>query len=151
MEPFDHLLESLRRSRAFFWKHADRFEGDAWDYRLAPSLKSARETLQHLLVDDRAALFALRTGEEPDYDALGPAEADPAALKEMLQSSHAELLTELLLCRDRATLNVWGTEKPLLEGIAWFSSEDFYHAGQLAAMLVALRPDWDYYADIYGE
>lgn len=151
MSTTESLLASLRNSRAFFWKHADRFEGDAWDHRIALGTKTARETLQHLLADDRAVLLSLNTGEEPDYEALAPDESDPEKLKAMLFASHVELLEALAWRREQSVINVWGTEKPIVEGIAWYASEDFYHAGQLAMILLALNPDWAYYPDVYGE
>ncbi|CAN5594659.1 hypothetical protein BH11ARM2_BH11ARM2_04970 [soil metagenome] len=150
MNPVEGLLAALRRSREFFFKHVDRFGDDSWDVRIAPGTMTARETLRHLLVDDRAALKSLQTNADPNYEALGIDETDPTKLKALLFASHAELLQALAERQDEVSINVWGTNKPLVEGLTWYASEDFYHAGQLAMILLAINPEWQYYPDIYG-
>ena len=38
----------------------------------------------------------------------------------------------------------------LPQGIAYFSSEDFYHMGQVSFIRQASDPTWNYYEAIYG-
>src|SRR5688572_9616985 len=93
----DDLLNGVRRSRRHFFKHLNGLGDDQWDWKPYPECKSIRETLAHLLVDDRAALQSLQTGEEPDYDALsaGEPEQDTAKLRALLDESFETLLTEI--------------------------------------------------------
>ena len=155
MFTLDDLIESLRRSRQHFFKHIQGLKDDQWDFKPFPECKSIRETLQHLVADDRAALESIRTGEEPNYEALSCSETDIAKLKEILKDSHENLLKEILTRYANAPLDadicVWGHHEKLGVGVPYFSGEDWYHAGQVAFARMASDPGWDYYATIYGE
>ncbi len=150
----DDLIDSVRASRRFFLKHLNGLRDDQWDWKPYPECKTLRETLAHLIVDDRAALQSLETKAEPDYEALQESEHDIARLRTLLDESHARLCDYLKTHYADAPLdteiNVFGEPKKLAPGIAYFSSEDFYHAGQAAFIRIATDPAWDYYASIYG-
>ena len=47
-------------------------------------------------------------------------------------------------------VSAYGTPMKLGRAIAHLSSEDFYHAGQVAFIRIATDPSWDYYAVIYA-
>jgi len=128
---------------------------DQWDFKPFPACKSIRETLQHLVVDDRAALNSLTTGGEPDYEAGACNITDLEQLHQALEESHDALLNAI---RSRyassgmdADICVWGSHEKLGSGLPYFSSEDFYHAGQVAFIRMASDPDWDYYETIYSD
>lgn len=149
----DDLLEGLRRSRRHFLKHLEGVQEDQWDYRPFPQCKSIRETLQHLVIDDRAALESLRTCKEPNYERQPYEVQDIDELYRLLAMSHGALLRDL---SERVRhldeeICVWGLVLKAAVGIPYFSSEDFYHAGQVAFLRMACDPQWDYYHAIYGE
>lgn len=148
------LLESVRQSRRHFLKHIDGLNEDQWQWKPYPECKSASETLAHLVTDDRAFLQTCQTGLEPEYDNLQVSERDPAALKQMLAQSHEELLAYVI---DKYSSTPIETEIPfhgmtmkLADAVNAISSEDYYHAGQIAFIRLATDPGWDYYATIYG-
>lgn len=155
----DDLLEGLRNSRKFFFKHLEGLKQEQWDWKPYPECKSIRETLIHLIVDDRAAIESLNTNKEPDYLGLSDATfaaapADLAQIRALLDESHAELLA-LIQSRYRdapldAEINVFGTNMKLGNGVPYLSIEDCYHAGQVAYIRMASDPSWDYYAALYG-
>lgn len=62
----DDLIGGLERSRSHLLRHLKGVKESQWDWKPYPEAKSLRETLQHLVIDDRAALESMRTGEEPD-------------------------------------------------------------------------------------
>ena len=64
----EDLIASLEKSRSHLLKHFRGLADDQWDWKPFPECKSLRETLQHLIIDDQAALESLRSGEEPSYD-----------------------------------------------------------------------------------
>jgi len=149
------LVDAVRGSRRHFWKHVDGLSDAQWDWKPYPECKSVRETLAHLVQDDRAALAALESGGEPDYEAFAEPERDPDRLRALLAQSHNALCAALLSRFAGAPLDtplsVWGAIKPLGTGIPHFCSEDYFHAGQVTFVRLATDPTWDYYSAIYGE
>ncbi len=149
------LVDGLRHSRRHFLKHADGLTPEQWDWKPYPECKSAREALAHLVTDDRAALQSLQTGEEPDYEAHAVTECDIDALRVLLAQSHDALCAYLETHYAAAPLDtaicIWGAHQPAGSGIPYLSSEDFYHAGQIAFIRQATDPAWNYYSAIYGE
>jgi hypothetical protein len=156
----DLLVDQLSASRAFFHRHLLDLPESVWTFKPFPECKNLFETLVHLRVDDLAALDALRSGHHSpeDYakhDGLyAEMERGPEFLLARLAESRAELENEL---RDTyrgadptTPICVWGTTMPLVTGIPYFCSEDYYHAGQAAYIRMAAQPDWNYYACVYG-
>ncbi len=149
------LVDAVRASRRHFWKHVDGLSGEQWGWKPYPECKSICETLAHRVVDDRAALAALESGGEPDYEAFAEPERDLERLRTLLAESHEALCQAILAKFDGAPLDtpmsVWGAVKPLGIGIPYLCSEDYYHAGQVAFIRLATDPAWEYYGAIYGE
>ena len=156
---FEDLIDSLRASRSNFHKHLEGLRDDQWDWKPYPECKSIRETLIHLVVDDRAALAALDSTDEPDYEGLvntatADAGEDITHLKSLLDTSFTTLLEQLISRYADAPLDteisVFGSPKKLGVALPYFSSEDYYHTGQVAFIRMASDPTWNYYAAIYG-
>jgi uncharacterized damage-inducible protein DinB len=55
------LIESIHASRKYFLNHIKGLRQDQWDWKPFPECKSIRETLAHLVMDDRAFLQRLLT------------------------------------------------------------------------------------------
>ncbi len=150
----DDLLEGLRASRRYFLKHLNGLRPDQWDWKPYPECKNIREILAHLITDDRAAFEALKTGKTPNYDALQESERDPSRLRALLDESHQRICEFLTKHYANAPADreicIWGAPMKLARGVAHLSSEDFYHAGQVAFIRMATDPKWDYYGSIYG-
>lgn len=153
------LLDSVRSSRRHFFKHLDGLKDEQWDWKPYAECKSIRETLTHLHVDDKAALFSVQTNEEPDYEGmLAAAEAaevkEPAQLRAQLDESFETLLNEIQTRYADAPLDaeicIYGSKMKLALGIPHLSAEDFYHAGQVAFIRMATDPEWNYYAAVYS-
>jgi uncharacterized damage-inducible protein DinB len=146
--------EGLNRSREFFLKHIKGLTDEQWDWKPYPECKSIRETVAHLIIDDRAALQSLQSGKEPDYESLTENETDRDRLLALLAESHEALCGYILAQWKDAPLDtmlsVWGMKMPIAAGLGYMSSEDNYHAGQVAFIRSATDPSWDYYAAIYG-
>lgn len=153
------LLAGLQSSRKFFLKHLNGLTDEQWTWKPYPECKSILETVAHLVGDDRAALDSLQSGKEPDYVGIvdaAHAEAgdDREKAQAMLAESHTQLCDYLTTHHRGQPLDVeicvWGHMDKLAKGVAYFSSEDYYHAGQVAYIRMASDPTWDYYASIYG-
>lgn len=150
------LVAGIRATRIFFWKHLEGVKDDQWDWKPYSECKSLRETLAHLLVDDRAALYALETGKEPDYEAFSGAEQerDLDILRAQLAESHDKVCAYLMEHYGSLPIEteacIYGEKMPLARGLGLISWEDAYHAGQVAFIRMASDPTWNYYADIYG-
>jgi hypothetical protein len=156
--PLD-LIDTLAAARGSFLRHLDGLSDEGWAWKPYPEAKNIYETLAHLRVDDLMALESLQTGGEPGYEAATEMVAPSLsqgreALLQHLADSHAALLTYLRDNYADAPLDtpicVWGSVKPVAVGIPFLSSEDYYHAGQVAFIRLAQDPTWDYYASIYG-
>lgn len=150
----EDLVHGVESSRAYFLKHLNGVTPEQWDWKPYAECKSIRETLAHLVSDDRAAKGMLETGEFTDYDAVQEAETDIERLKALLARSHMELCA---LIRSKFADTALDTEANFFMGstklglaISECSSEDYYHAGQVAFMRLATDPSWNYYAQIYG-
>ncbi len=150
----DDLIENVRASRRFALKHLVGLREDQWDWKPYPECKTIRETLAHLISDDRAALQALETGQEPDYEALQESERDLTRLRALLEESHETLCAFLRAHYAEAPLDTeasfFGSPMKLGRGVAYLTAEDYYHAGQIAFIRMATDPNWDYYTAIYG-
>ena len=148
------LVGLIQYSRKHFFKHLDGLKDAQWDWKPYPECKSIRETLAHLIADDRAALESLQTQKEPHYEALQETERDLVKLRTILDKSHQALCDFILKTYASTPLEtevcIFGTQTSLAKGIPFLISEDFYHAGQVGFIRMATDPKWDYYAAIYG-
>jgi uncharacterized damage-inducible protein DinB len=148
------LIAGVRESRHHFLKHLKGIHDDQWDWKPYPACKSIRETLAHLVSDDRAFIAILDTGRMPDFEALEERETDTTKLLVLMNESHEQLCAFLEdrfadAALDREVVYFTGKAK-LGHAIMGISSEDYYHAGQVAFIRMATDPSWDYYSAIYG-
>lgn len=157
------LIHSVRKSRAFLFKHLKGLTAEQWVWKPYQESKSIAETLKHLVVDDRFALYALEAKEATSmemYEVIGMQVEEEApdsipALIEMVECSFESLMKTLLQrygdCPLDTEIYIYGEKQPLATGIPYLSSEDYYHAGQIGYIRLATDPSWDYYGSIYGE
>ncbi len=147
------LLTDVRGARRHFLKHVNGLRDDQWTWKPYPECKSVAETLAHLISVDRMALESLRTGEMPDFVAFDVAECDREQLLTLLADSHAQLCAFLEERYWDAPLDLevrlYGDPRKLGSAVAYLTSEDFYHSGQVAFIRMATDPGWDYYGQIY--
>ena len=155
----DELIEDLQHSRQFFFKHLDGLREDQWDWKPYPECKSIRETLAHLVVDDRSAIESIETGDFPDFDAIAAVairEAPDNLEKQfaLLAESHEQLIALLRTKYANQPLDteisIWGMNGKVVRLVPHLSSEDYYHAGQVGFIRMAIDPAWNYYKAIYN-
>lgn len=156
----DELIQGIRNSRGFFFKHLNGLTDEQWDWKPYPECKSLRETLAHLVVDDRAAIQTIANGGEPDYDGLavaamteagGDLQRQIAIVKQTHEELIALLQKKFANTPVDAEMTLWSMTGKLATLIPYLSSEDFYHAGQAAYIRMATDPSWNYYEAVYGE
>jgi len=148
------LIEGVRESRRYFLRHLDGVRDDQWDWKPYPECKTIRETLAHLITDDRAYVAVLEKGAFPDFEGLVEHETDIAKLLALLAESHEALCAFL---RDKfadtpldTKVFFFGGDVELAHAVARISYEDCYHAGQVAFIRMATDREWDYYRSVYG-
>ena len=156
------VIQSLEQSRAFFYKHLKGLTGEQWAWKPYPECKSVRETLAHMIANDRVALETLRGGKTPedwerffrdvDVEFTG---VDNAALAAAHRSSHEAILAYLRATYPPQTpldteVDVWGGKGKIGIHLGHLSSEDYFHAGQVAFIRNATTPAWEYYKEIYA-
>lgn len=149
----DTLIQGIRESRRYFLRHIKGLRDDQWDWKPYPECKSIRETLAHLVSDDRAFIAILRDGEITDYEAFQENETDVEKLLGLLSQSSDALCAFVKdqfadTPLDAETSFFFGKTKLGL-ALAGISSEDYYHAGQVAFIRMASDPAWNYYTAIY--
>lgn len=156
----EDFLETVRGSRRHFLKHLDGVTEEQWLWKPYPECKSLRETLVHLLWVDRGVLISLETGKSPDYMAFyeevirETENWDIPSLLAGLDVSHQNVLDFFIKNHSETsldtTISMWGHPGKLACQIAYLSSEDHYHAGQVAFIRMAIDPNWNYYGVIYS-
>lgn len=152
----EDLIAALEGSRENFFKHLDGVKDDQWDWQPYPQCKTIRETLAHMVVVDRGFLYALETGEMPDWNNLFPdwQPYSPEQLRVTLLESRARLLDYLKGRYADAPVDtevtMYGVTQKLGRTAVDISSEDYYHTGQIAFIRMASDPTWDYYAAMYN-
>jgi uncharacterized damage-inducible protein DinB len=151
----DLILKKLDDSRNWFWKLLEGLRDDQWEAKPYPTVKSIRETLAHLVIDDRCFKDMLER-REPDYEALAPGPNLSAAdLVDLLKRTHEEKLSDLrgaLAGRDlfEEVDTVYSGRQPLWWEVLSFATEDWYHIGQVSMIRQGTDPSWDYYAHFYS-
>jgi uncharacterized damage-inducible protein DinB len=149
------LIDGIRKSRKQFLRHLKGMREEQWDWKPYPECKNVRETLAHLIGVDRCARASIETGEMPDFRELEEPERDRAKLLGLLDESHWDLIF-LLEKKFSSTpldeeIRIFGDTKKLGSALAYLTSEDYYHSGQVAFIRMATDPSWDYYKAVYGE
>ncbi|HEY3268947.1 MAG TPA: DinB family protein [Armatimonadota bacterium] len=147
-------LEQTRAARQHFLKHLAGLTDEQWDWKPYAECNSIRQTIAHLIVDDRAGLDTLKSGEFPDYESFKPAETETDALLARLEESHCALTgyigSQLADTPLETEIRFHGETMKLGAALGLLNTEDYYHAGQVAFIRLATDPKWDYYAAIYG-
>ena len=148
------IIGGIRHSRQSFLKHIEGLPEDQWDWKPYPECKSIRETIAHLIADDRATVHMLETGQFPDFGTIMEQETSPEKLLALLAESHEKLCA---FVREKFAGTPLETQVPFFMGtmplgmaILGISNEDSYHAGQVAFIRMACDPEWDYYKSVYG-
>jgi uncharacterized damage-inducible protein DinB len=156
----EDLLAGVWESRRQLLKHLNGVTEEQWTWKPYPECKSMRDTITHLISVDQGALESIKTGGEVDF--LGiiattekeTAGEDRDALLARLKDTHIRLLhhitTNFADTPLDAEIRMWGAPRKLGAQIAYLTSEDYYHAGQLAYIRMATDTTWDYYGSIYG-
>ena len=154
------LVESAADSRSFFLRHLHGLTPETWDWKPYPECKTVRETLFHRIGTDQWILADLKQETGDDFAARLRESAErskdkaPAELQEALQASGQPILDFLTAHYADAPLDtpmhMWGEDAPLGKQVAHLTSENYYHAGQVAYIRMATQPDWNYYAAVYG-
>lgn len=150
----EDFIDGIHASRQYFLRHINGLKDDQWDWKPYPECKSIRETIAHMITDDRAFIYLLDSGDMPDYSSIMETEHDINKLMAILAKTHDELC---------AFIKTKFTETPLDNEFKFISynlklgqiltslsHEDYYHAGQVAFIRMATDPSWDYYKEIYG-
>jgi len=150
----DDLIKGVKESRKSFLKHLQGIREDQWDWKPYAECKSIRETVAHLISDDRATQYTLEHGKFPDFEEMDVKETDIQKLLALLAESHDQYCK---FVKEKFADTPLDTEVPFFSGkavlglaISGISSEDYYHSGQVAFIRMATDPSWDYYASIYG-
>lgn len=150
----DTLIQGVRASRKTFLKHLKGVGNDQWDWKPYSECKSIRETIAHLVSDDRAFMEILDKGSIADYEVLQEDERDVTKLLALLDESHENLCTFLGKKFADTPLdtmvNFFMGAEPLGTAVAGIAHEDSYHAGQVAFIRMATKPEWNYYEQVYG-
>jgi uncharacterized damage-inducible protein DinB len=155
------VLERVKNSRTFFFRHLDGLSDAQWTWKPFEGCKNVQETLIHIVANDRMALRSLETRSDPeDYEAFYESVFDELmgesgrSLVECARESHAAICDYLERTYGASPLDtevvLWGKARKLGTAVAYLSSEDYYHAGQVAYIRIATDPEWDYYGQIYG-
>jgi uncharacterized damage-inducible protein DinB len=156
----DDLLAGVWESRRHLLRHLNGVTDEQWTWKPYPECKSMSDTVVHLIAVDRSALESVKTGGAVDF--VGTIAAvteetagmDRDALLTMLKDTHSRLVNHFTAnFADTpldAEIRLWGAPRKLGPQVAYLTSEDYYHAGQIAYIRMATDATWDYYGSIYG-
>jgi hypothetical protein len=117
-------------------KVLEGLEPDQWDAKVREDLMSPREAVSHL-TECYIAAQKHAAGEQHEWGAYVPSSEDPEdLLREMRE--HRVAAKESLLAK--------ADDDALKAATDYIVLHDAYHVGQLAALRLAITPDWDPYA-----
>ena len=151
----DQLIAKLDESRSWLLKLLDGLKPDQWDAKPYPNVKSIRETLEHMVINDRVVPLMMR-GEEPDYEKHAPKQGmSPESLLTLLKETQAQKLSSIrnqFKDRDLAEEidTVYSGRQPIWAEIISVAYEEWYHIGQMSLVRQGTDSDWDYYAHFYS-
>ncbi len=134
----DEILDNFYRSQRSFRAHLNGMREEQWDWKPFPACRSIREILLHW-----ADLFS--PGETPLRAALKTATPDVAAVQRLMQEAGQRFgggFREQYA--DAAMDSPFPNGLALGSVLAGLSSEDSYHAGQVAFIRLATDPAWDW-------
>lgn len=150
----EHLIAQLEASRAWFLKLVDGLTPEQWDAKPYPNVMSPKETVAHLIIDDKV-FPVMFEGKEPDYAAYAPdASLSAEQLLEELARTHESKIQWLRSFLEGKDLNseietVYFGKQPMWVEIMACVTEDWYHIGQVSAIRQGTDPNWEYYAAFY--
>ncbi|MCH8275252.1 MAG: DinB family protein [Armatimonadetes bacterium] len=145
----------MEASRAWFLKLLDGLKEEQWDAKPYPNVMSIRETLAHMVTNDRVLPVMLK-GEEPDYESFRPdaglSHDDLLALLAETHKAKIDFLSQTYMDRDlnEEMQTVYSGKKPIWSEILGFVPEDWYHIGQMSLVRQGTDANWDYYAHFYS-
>lgn len=151
----EQLIVQLEASRAWFLKLVDGLTPEQWDAKPYPNVMSPKETLAHLIIDDRVFPLMLTGHGEPDYDAHRPdASLSAEQLLALMAETHKAKIaavSEFLAGKDlNAEIDaVYAGKQALWWEVLSFVTEDWYHIGQVSLIRQGTDPDFNYYATFY--
>lgn len=154
----DDLVGGMRFARQHFCRHLTGLKEGQWDWKPAHECKTIREIVEHRMEIDVVALRELETGSDPGVAACQEARARMAGCDEdrllaLLDETFEELCA--FVCQQYADVpldeevGLWAYRMKLGCALGYMTSEDYYHAGQVATIRMATDPSWDYYGTIY--
>lgn len=150
----EDFIDGIHASRQYFLRHLNDLKDDQLDWQPYPECKSIRDTVAHMISDDRAFIHLLESGNLPDYALIQENERDIDKLMAVLAKTHDELCSYIRIKFADAPLDreirYVITDLKLGTVLSSLSHEDYYHAGQVAFIRMATDPSWDYYKEIYG-
>jgi uncharacterized damage-inducible protein DinB len=156
----ENILTEIEDSRKFFLRHLNGVTAEQWDWKPYAECKSIRDTVYHVVGTEDWTIKCLTegAGSEIFFDCV------TEATKRLEGKSAEKLITAVIESRERiytelrrhiespldTPIKIWGEKQPIGSAVAHLSSEDYYHAGQVAFIRMATDPTWNYYQDIYG-
>lgn len=150
----EDLIQGKQASREFFFKHLKGLREDQWDWKPYPECKSIREIIAHLITSDRMFIPLLEASGEIDFAAFEEKERDLDKLMVIIKKTHDELCTYIRSKFADAPLDMnvkfMMSDMKLGSALAFMSTEDNYHTGQVAFIRIATDPSWDYYKEMFG-
>lgn len=155
----ENVLTDIQHSRAFFLRHLKGVTVEQWDWKPYAECKSIRDTVYHVIGTDDWTTKCLTEGAGTDvfFDCIAEATRrlegkSPEELFAVVAESREKIYAELRRYLESpldTPIKIWDENQSLGSAVAHLSSEDYYHAGQVAFIRMATAPSWDYYQDIY--
>ena len=132
------ILDNLSRSQRFFRAHLNGIQDPQWDWKPFPACRSIREILVHWAETFSADDNALRLALQPDVP-------DVALVQRLMKEGGLRYATGFReQYSDAAMDSLFPNGLAVGTVLASLSSEDNYHAGQIAFIRLATDPEWDW-------
>lgn len=139
------LAMALAASREFLVRQVRGLSPAECDYLVTGMRATVNQIVEHMLANDAFCLDKLGGTAWPDDPTL-PADQrlsrSGMALQQEIRANWADK-------QDEALLRLAGGGEGIAKGVSYIQIEDFYHAGQVCWIRLALQPDWDSNADTY--
>ena len=132
----DAMKYQLETSAKQVDKVLEGLNGDQWDAKVRDDLMSPKEAVVHL-TECYIAAQEHAQGKSHDWGSYIPSDDDPNALLNEMRGHRSRAWADLLAKAD---------EDSFKAASDYIVLHDAYHVGQLAALRLAITPDWDPYA-----
>lgn len=139
------LAMALAASREFLVRQVRGLTASECDYLVPGMRATVNQIVEHMIANDAFCMDKLGGAkwiDDPSLSAEQRLSRSGMALQQEIRANWSHK-------QEEALLRLAGGGEGIAKGVSYIQIEDFYHAGQVCWIRLAIQPDWDSDADTY--